>query len=222
MRIVRIFLQLLIAAFFLAVLSGVLLSPITPISLGNLAGVSVFLVVLFVATFSLGEQKKESRLVLGYPVNPKVLGLMMVLGGLLMFFFSWRIISGQPMGSGVRGQALATFIRDYGPWTPASILISLGLALGWYGYRMFRGRYGHKISGVTIAQVDKAWIQHVGIYGGVMLTAIGALGTLAMAWATFAANNESRVPLFLSAPLILCALAMLYAGIRVLWAKLAR
>jgi hypothetical protein len=147
MRIVRIVLQLLIAAFFLAVLSGVLLSPITPIDLGNLAGVSVFLVVLFVATFSLGEQKKESRLVLGYPVNPKVLGLMMVLGGLLMFFFSWRIISGQPMGSSVRGQALATFIRDYGQWTPASILILLGLALGWYGYSMFRGRYGHKIPG---------------------------------------------------------------------------
>jgi hypothetical protein len=75
---------------------------------------------------------------------------------------------------------------------------------------------------VTTAQVDRAWIQDVGIYGGVMLTAIGALGTLGMAWATFAANDESRVPLFLSVPLILCALAMLYAGIRVLWAKLAR
>jgi len=55
-----------------------------------------------------------------------------------------------------------------------------------------------------------------------MLTAIGALLTLGMAWATFAASDENRLPLFLSAPLILCALAMLYAGIRVLCAKLAR
>ena len=101
MRIVRIVLQLLIAVFFLAVLGGSLLSPITPIVIGNLVGVSLFLVTLFVATFSLGKQK-EIRLVLGYPVNPKVLGLMMALGGFLMFFFSWRIISGQPMGSRLR------------------------------------------------------------------------------------------------------------------------
>ena len=85
MRIVRIVLQLLIAVFFLAVLGGSLLSPITPIVIGNLVGVSLFLVTLFVATFSLGKQK-EIRLVLGYPVNPKVLGLMMVLLGFFMFF----------------------------------------------------------------------------------------------------------------------------------------
>ena len=218
MRIVRIVLQLLIAVFFLAVLGGSLLSPITPIVIGNLVGVSLFLVTLFVATFSLGKQK-EIRLVLGYPVNPKVLGLMMALGGFLMFFFSWRIISGQPMGSRLRGQALAHFIRDYGPWTPTAILIMLGLALGWYGYRVYRGRYGLKISGISPAQVDKAYIQKVGMFGGVLITSVGALLAALFLYIGLAQDRENGLPIFLLVPMIVMALILVYVGIRILIGK---
>jgi hypothetical protein len=218
MRIVRIVLQLLIAVFFLAVLGGSLHSPITPIAIGNLVGISLFLATLFVATFSLGKQK-ESRLVLGYIVNPKVLGLMMGLGGFLMFYFSWRIISGQPMGSDVRGQALAHFIRDYGRWTPAAILIMLGLALGWHGYRMYRGRYGLKISGITPAQVDNAYIQKVGMFGGVLITFVGALVTALFLYIALAQDEENGLPLFLLVPTIVIPLTLVYVGIRILIGK---
>lgn len=217
MGIVRVVLQLLIAVFFVAALSGLLLSPITPIVIGNLVAVSVFLLALFVATFSLGKQK-ESRLVVGYPVNPKVLGLMMVLGGFLMFFLSWRIISGQPMGSSGRGQALAHLIRDYGPWAPSAIFIILGLALGWYGYHMYRGRYGVPLH-MSPAQVDQAYIRRVGTFGGVLITSGGALETALFLYIAMAQDKQNAVPLILFVPLLVLGLIMLYVGLRILTEK---
>src|SRR5882672_1132396 len=100
---------------------------------------------------------------------------------------------------------------------PLGLLFLVAVAAWFVERRRFLSTLREVPLHVTTAQVDKAWIQDVGIYGGVILTAGGALGTLLMAWATFAGNDESRVPLFLGAPMILCTLALLYAGIRVLW-----
>jgi hypothetical protein len=146
MRAVRTLLQLLIAGFFLLVAVGFLASPINSVEVVNLVGILVFFLLLFVATFSIGKQK-ENRLVLGYKVNPKVFGLMMLLLGVFMFFASWRIMSGQPLGRwpegfwGIRrGIDLSEFVQSHGPGIPAAILIALGVGACLYGFRLFRGR----------------------------------------------------------------------------------
>jgi hypothetical protein len=146
MRAVRTLLQLLIVGFFLLVAAGFLVSPTNSVDVANLIGVSVFFLLLFVATFAIGK-REETRLVLGYKVNPKVLGLMMMLLGAFMFFASWRIMSGQPLGHwpegfwGIwRGIDLADFVQSHGPGIPAAASIALGLAACLYGFRLVRRR----------------------------------------------------------------------------------
>ena len=140
MKTIRIALQVLLVVFFILVLAGTLReSPLTSTEIGNLLGAFLFFALLFVGTFSLGKQK-ETRLVLGYRVNPKVLGVMVFLLGLFVFSVAWRIFSGQPMGSGSLGQRLTGFVREHGPWIPGIALVVLGLAAGWLGIRVYRGR----------------------------------------------------------------------------------
>ena len=95
----------------------------------------------------------------------------------------------------------------------------LGLALGWYGYRVYRGRYGLKISGISPAQVDKAYIQKVGMFGGVLITSVGALLTASFLYIGLAQDRENGLPIFLLVPMIVMALILVYVGIRILIGK---
>src|SRR5262249_13197699 len=140
MKIIRIPLQVVLVAFFLLVLAGTLReSSLTSTEIGNLLSAFLFFALLFVGTFSLGKHK-QTRLVHGYRVNPKVFGVMVVLLGLFVFSVAWRIFSGQPMSSGSLGQGLTRFIQEHGPWIPGIGLVVLGLAAGWLGIRVYRGR----------------------------------------------------------------------------------
>jgi hypothetical protein len=136
---VRVLLQLVLVLMFLLILSGALMQPITAVHIGNMIGGSLFFILLFVATFSIGESKeKQSAHILGYMVNPKTFGVMLVVLGAFMVLASWRVLSGQPLAESQasgRGAGIIELLLQM----PA-LLLAAGLALAWYGVKLFRAR----------------------------------------------------------------------------------
>lgn len=134
MRIIRIFLQVLIAGFYGWALV-VILRP--PFSLGALLGISAFFAFLFLLTLLLREHT-ESRLVAGRQVDPRIVGAFIALMGIGLCYMSFRLAAGLPLSSGRRGEFLALIIDIVGPWPPAIVFALLGLQLLFVGYRVFR------------------------------------------------------------------------------------
>jgi hypothetical protein len=139
MIVVRVLLQVIIVVMFLLILSGALLKPLTSKDVGNLVGGLLFFALLFIATFSIGEQKqKQSARVLGYQVNPRTFGAMLVVLGVFLLVAAWLVLSGPPVEESrvhVRGGGILEVLFQ----VPV-LLVPAGLATAWYGVRVFRGR----------------------------------------------------------------------------------
>ena len=134
MRIIRILLQVLIAALYGLALF-VLLRP--PFSLGAFLGISAFFAFLFLLTLLLREHT-ESRLVVGRQISPRVQGTFIVFAGFGLCYLSFRLVAGLPFSSGRRGQLLASIVDVVGPWPPAIVFAGLGFQLLFIGYHVFR------------------------------------------------------------------------------------
>jgi hypothetical protein len=138
--LVRTLLQVLLIGIYLVGISGALTQPTTGIHIGDMIGVSLFFVLLFVATLSIGEsKKKQSAHVLGYMVNPKSFGVMLVGLGAFLLFAAWRALSGHALGESPsvygRGMALVELVFQI-----PVLLVPAGLASAWYGVKLFRTR----------------------------------------------------------------------------------
>lgn len=138
--LVRTLLQVLLVGIYLVAISGALTQPTTGVHIGDMIGVSLFFVLLFVATLSIGESKeKHSAHILSYMVNPKTFGVMLVGLGAFMLFAAWRVFSGQaleesPLAYG-RGAGIVELLFQI-----PVLLVPAGVALAWYGVKLFCAR----------------------------------------------------------------------------------
>lgn len=153
--LVRTLLQMLLVAIYVVAISGALMQPMTAVHIGNMVGVSLFFILLFVGTFSIGgSKKKQSARILGYMVNPKTFGVMLVVLGAFMLFASWRVFSGQPLGES-QSFTRARWIIELLFQMPA-LLVLTGLALVWYGVKLFAGRQPNSRKHRTRARTARA------------------------------------------------------------------
>jgi hypothetical protein len=138
--LVRTLLQVLLISIYLVAISGALIRPMTDVHIGDMIGVSLFFVLLFVATLSIGESKeKQSAHILGFMVNPKSFGVMLVGLGAFMLFAAWRVFSGQALGESPPAHGRGTAIVELLFQIPM-LLVPAGVALAWYGVKLFRAR----------------------------------------------------------------------------------
>lgn len=139
MMVVRVLLQVVIVVMFLLILSGALLKPLTPSDVAKLLGGLLFFAMLFVASLSIGEKKeKQSAHILGYPVNPKTFGTMLIIFGASLLVAAGLFLSGSPIGesrANVRGGGFLEML-----FQAPVLLIPAGLAAAWYGVKLCRGR----------------------------------------------------------------------------------
>ena len=155
MLIVRILLQIVMVIIFMVALSGAISQPMTAAHVGNMIGVLLFGVGLFVATFAIGERKeKQWAHILGYTVNPKTFGVMLMILGFFMLFGAWRVLSGQPLGE-PQGYVRGAGIID-GLFHVPILLVAAGFAMVWYGVKLFRARQPHSRKHRTRAKAVRA------------------------------------------------------------------
>jgi len=136
---VRALWQVVIVLMLVLVLVAALDSTMTAMDLGNLLGGLLFLGALFVATLQLGADKEKQWLsVDGQKVDPKTFGALIIVVGLLMVVGGCLLLFGQPPGKSnvyVRGRALMEMLAHV-----PLLLVLAGLAMCWYGVKVFRAR----------------------------------------------------------------------------------
>ena len=153
---VRVLLQVVIVVMFLLAFDVALREPMTADHIGNIIGVSLFGIFLFTATFFIGDQKEKQRAnVLGDRVNPKTFGVMSIVIGTIMLFAAWHVLSGRPVGDspGVlgRGAGIVELLFQM-----PVLLVPAGLAMVWYGAKLFRGRQPNSRIHRTRAKAPRA------------------------------------------------------------------
>jgi len=153
-------------------------------------------------------------------------------------YFSWpsttaRIVPNQAVKNGIA-------LRDNIPRAVVGLMFLVGyltkaeeratkIAIGSLMLTAFlvcmveRWRYLSKLPKVPLhispAQVDKAYIRDVGMFGGVLITSVGALLTALFLYIALAQDEENALPLFLLVPMIVMPLIFVYVGIRILIGK---
>lgn len=139
MIVVRLLLQIAIAVMALLVLCGTLMRPLTSNDWVFLLNALLFFTALFVAAFSIGEDKeKRWANILGYPVNPKIVGTILVALGAIIALAPWSVLPSQSPGDSqmyVRGGLIFEALLR----VPA-LLVPAGLATAWYGVKLLRAR----------------------------------------------------------------------------------
>jgi len=155
MIVVRVLLQVVIVVMFLLVLGGALLKPLTLTDVANLLGGFLFFALLFIAAFSIGEQKeKQSVYVLREKINPKTFGAMLLVLGLFLLLAAWLVLSGQPVAESsvnVRGSGILEILFQ----VPV-LLVPVGVATAWYGVKLFRTRQPNSRMHRTHAKASRA------------------------------------------------------------------
>jgi hypothetical protein len=140
MLAVRVLLQVVIVVTFLLALDVALSKPMTADHISNIIGVSLFGIALFSATFFIGDPKeKRTANVLGDRVNPKLFGFMSIVVGTIMLFAAWHVLSGRPVGESPGMAGRGAGIIELLFQIPA-LLVPAGLAMVWYGVKLFRSR----------------------------------------------------------------------------------
>ena len=130
--------------------------PMTADHIGNIIGVALFGIGLFTATFFIGDEKEKQVNVLGERVNPKAFGVMSMVVGATMLFGAWHALSGRPVGespgvAGPRGAAIIELLFQI-----PVLLVPAGLALVWYGAKLFRARQPNNRMHRTRAKAARA------------------------------------------------------------------
>jgi hypothetical protein len=132
-RAIRVFLQVLVIALFVLLLTVFAHQPFDPVSF---IGVSIFVGFLFSLTLMLREHT-ESRLSTR-KIDPKVLSSFLVFVGAGLCCVAWRIALGEPMSNSWRGRRLNSIIEITGPWLPSAFFLALGIFVLWGAYRALR------------------------------------------------------------------------------------
>jgi hypothetical protein len=155
----------------------------------------------------------------------------------LEIYFSWpsktaRIVPNQSVKNGIalrdnipRALLGLMFLLSYltkGEERAAKIVIGSLLLIAILSM-VERGRYISRLEKVPLhissAQFDEAYSRDVGMFGGVLLTSVGALTTALFLYLALAQDQQNAVPLFLVVPLIVVSLIIVYVGLRILATK---